>query len=201
MNCKEAKGYIHEYMDGMLDGAHTRFLLQHVRECADCERALMELEKTEALVRTLRPTPAPDHLKLRIMEKLPPERRRSSWTRWVKAHPAVSVAVVFVMVMLSSLMTLWDQDQTLAVKGDDLDQVVINGKEVIVPEGHKIRGDLTVENGTLQVFGEVEGNLVIIDGNVLQASTAKISGDIVSVNQTIDWIWYKISSFFESLAY
>jgi anti-sigma factor RsiW len=201
MDCKEAKGYIHEYMDGQLDGTRTRFLLQHVRDCSQCERKMAALEKTEALIRTLRPIAAPDGMKDKIMASIPQERRRSTWMRWIKQNPAVSVAVVFLMVMVSSLFSLWDQDQTLAVKGDDLDQVVIQGKEVIVPEGSTVHGDLTVENGSLQVFGEVQGNLVIIDGSVLQASTAQISGDIVNVNQTIDWIWYKVSSFFGSLTY
>ena len=95
---------------------------------------------------------------------------------------------------------MWNQHDTLVVKVDDLEQVVINGRDVVVPEGKTVHGNLTVENGTLQVYGAVEGDLIIIDGSVLQASTAHISGNVIQVNQMIDWIWYKISSFIGSLA-
>lgn len=200
MNCKEARMMMHEYLDGHMDRDRALFLIRHIEACRHCRIVLTEFEKVEGLIRSLRKPEAPDGLKQRIMSSLPPERRRSVWFRWVRNHPAASVAVVFVVVMLGSVLSLWDQSQMLAVRGDDLDQVVIVGNEVIVPEGRIVRGDLTVENGTLQVYGEVQGNLVVIDGNVLQASTAQVSGDVIKVDRALDWIWYQVSIFLDSLA-
>jgi anti-sigma factor RsiW len=199
VNCEQAKAYIHDLMDGELAPASAWELKQHLRECRRCEQALAAYERAEAMIRSLRPAVAPDGLKRRILASLPPERRRV-WLRWVRSHPAISVAAVFLLVMVSSLIAMWNQDDTLVVKVDDHDQVVINGRDVIVPEGKTVHGNLTVENGSLQVYGAVEGDLVVIDGSVLQASTARISGHVIKVNQMMDWVWYKISSFFESLA-
>ena len=56
---------------------------------------------------------------------------------------------------------------------------LIEGNKVIVPEGQKVTGDLTVVNGDVQVLGDLDGNLTVIDGNVDPlASTAHIAGEI-----------------------
>jgi anti-sigma factor RsiW len=201
VNCEQAKAYIHELMDGELDpvSTTTRELRQHLRDCRHCGQVWAAYERAEAMVRSLRPAKAPDGLKERILASLPPQRRHSL-LRWVRRHPAIAVAAMFVVVMVASLVSMWHQDDTLVVKVDDHEQVVINGREVIVPAGKTVHGNLTVENGNLRVDGAVEGDLVVIDGNVLQASTAQISGEVVTVNQMIDWVWYKVNRFFESLA-
>ena len=98
-------------------------------------------------------------------------------------------------------MSFWDQDNRLAVHGNDLDQIIIEGDTVIVPEGSVIAGDLTIENGKAQIFGEVQGNLTVIDGSWYQASTAHISGQVKSVDRALDWIWYKITNLFTDVAY
>ncbi|MNF18525.1 Anti-sigma-W factor RsiW [compost metagenome] len=58
-----------------------------------------------------------------------------------------------------------------------------------------------MENGKAQIYGEVDGNLTVIDGSLYQASTAKISGDVKSIDQALDWIWYKITNTFTEVAY
>jgi hypothetical protein len=60
---------------------------------------------------------------------------------------------------------------------------------------------LTVENGKTQIYGDVQGNLTVIDGSLYQASTAHISGQVKSIDQAMDWIWYKITNMFSDVAY
>ncbi|UUZ82092.1 polymer-forming cytoskeletal protein [Paenibacillus sp. P26] len=88
---------------------------------------------------------------------------------------------------------MWDEDQDLLVKGQDLQSVVIQGHTVLVPEGKTVAGDLTVEKGQVQVDGEVKGNVTVIDGSVNMASTAKISGQVKQIDEAFSWLWYKMN--------
>ena len=200
MECKEASLYMHEYLDGTLTGKLLTELKKHVLECQECRRQLDGLEQTEAFLRVV-PAPAvPDRFTERIMQALPKESKSNRFKRWIKRHPAASVAVVFLMVMMSSFLSLWDKESSLIVKGSDLEDVVIQGDTVIVPQGRTVNGDLTVENGTLQVDGAVRGNLIVIDGNVNLASTAAIAGQVTSINENIDYFWFRVKEFFSGFS-
>ncbi|WP_426449913.1 zf-HC2 domain-containing protein [Paenibacillus sp. S-38] len=193
MDCKEALPLLHEYMDGGLEGKESVQLKEHLLACPDCRRRLQEFEKVEALVAAWPHPPVPDGLTQRIMDALPPAKRQNRGYRWIRKHPAASVAAVFFAVMLSSFMTAWDNDRDLIVKGTDLESVVIQGHTVVVPAGKKVSGNLTVEGGTVQVDGDVEGNVVVIDGSVVQASTAHISGQVKQIDEAFSWMWYKMN--------
>jgi anti-sigma factor RsiW len=200
MNCRDAIPLMHEYLDGDLNGTETVALKEHLLACRDCRALFEQFERTEALVRSLTPAPVPNDLTARIMQGIPAAKRRTAWLRWVRRHPAVSVAVVFAAVMMGSFLSLWNQDTELAVKGADLDQLEIHGDTVVVPKGHTVRGNLTVQGGKLQVEGNVTGNLVVIDGTLNMASTAHISGQVTKVNQAVDWIWYKLNEWVSLLS-
>ncbi|MNO05927.1 Anti-sigma-W factor RsiW [compost metagenome] len=53
-----------------------------------------------------------------------------------------------------------------------------------------------MQNGEARVYGDVEGNVTVIDGSYYQASTAHIAGQVKSIDQTLDWIWYKVTDLF-----
>lgn len=195
MNCKEALPLMHEYLDGDLQGTEALMLKEHLLQCVACHALFRELERTDMIAKSLPPVSAPDDLAARIMMGLPNAEKRSSWTRWIRRHPGVSVAVVFAAVMFGSFMSMWNEDQQLMVKGDDLQDVVIQGDTVIVPKGHTVEGDLVVQRGKLEVEGDVTGNLTVIDGSLNLASTAHISGQVTQVDEALSWIWYKLSEF------
>jgi anti-sigma factor RsiW len=199
MNCTEALPLIHEYVDGDLELDQSLALREHLSGCAPCTSRLQAYEKTEALVRVLpRPEP-PAHLTSSIMASLPPVSSNRNWVRWIRRHPAATAAAAFLVIMVSSFLSLWNQGAQLAVRGDDLDGIVIEGHRVIVPSKETIDGDLIVEGGAVQVDGDVMGNLVVIDGSIAMASTAHISGNITQVDQALDWIWFKVSEWFGAL--
>jgi cytoskeletal protein CcmA (bactofilin family) len=100
---------------------------------------------------------------------------------------------MFVLVMMGSFMSTWNEDTELLVKGNDLQSVVIRGDTVLVPQGKKVSGDLMIENGKLQVDGDIEGNIVVIDGSVNLASTAHISGQITQIVEVFSWFWFKMN--------
>lgn len=202
MKCGIAIALMHEYLDeAELTHEQTKRLQAHLDACPDCRQRFESLERTDALIRAL-PTPrTPEDLADRILRSLPKTRKPRAWTTWVRRHPAASAAALFVLVMLSSFVAMWNQSQQLSVSGSDLEHVVIQGHTVIVPAGQKVSGDLTIENGTAQVLGEVQGNLTVIDGNVALASTARIAGKVKTIDRAVDWVWYKVTSWFGSLAY
>jgi anti-sigma factor (TIGR02949 family) len=200
MKCNLAVRAIHEYLDGDLPREETLQLKQHLDGCSSCSDRLDALEKTTAFMQSMPVTAAPANLSDQIMKALPKSRRPTAWTSWVRRHPAVSAAAIFLVVMLSSFVAMWNKDQQLSVSGD-LDHVIIEGNKVIVPAGQHVEGDLTVVNGIAEVDGDVDGNLTVIDGSYTLASTAHIAGDIKEIDRAVDWIWYKVSSWFGTLAY
>lgn len=196
MNCKEARTLIHEYLDGDLQGSTAVRLNDHLHACSDCRLLMKQLEQTDAFIRSMPSGKLPEGLKERVMDAVPISVQKRSWLQWIKRHPAVSVATLFILVMLGSYVTLWNQDTDMVVKGKDLEDIVIQGHTVIVPAGYTVKGDLFVENGKIEVDGQVDGNLTVVDGNLSLASTAYISGEVTSINRALDWIWYRMSQLF-----
>jgi anti-sigma factor RsiW len=201
MKCNAAVALIHDYLDGDLPREQTKNLQSHLSGCADCQSRLDSLERTDALLSAM-PTPlASAGFSARLIKAMPKSRRPVAWTRWVRRHPAVSAAAMFLVIMLSSFVAMWNQDRQLSVSGPDLDHVVISGDTVTVPAGERYDGDLTVKNGKAVVKGDLQGNLTVIGGSVTLASTAHIAGDVKKVDRALDWVWYKVTSWFGTIAY
>jgi len=200
MDCRDARRLMHEYLDGALDAAGLRMLKRHLSACSACESHLDRLELTEAMLFAVPASDAPAGLAERVMASLPKPSRRILFMQWLKRHPALAVATFFLLVMSWSLATLWEKDATLAVRGADLEDVVIEGDLVLIPEGAVVDGDLIVENGRLQVEGEIRGNVTVIDGSLNLASTARIAGQVTSINEAIDYFWFRIKSFLAGFA-
>ncbi|MBW7455791.1 zf-HC2 domain-containing protein [Paenibacillus sepulcri] len=207
MNCNVAIVWMHDYLDDELPREDVLQLKNHLLSCPACRARFEQLERTEALTHKLidfRPqaeeTQA-DDLKLRIMSALPVKRNRPSWAGWLRNHPAIAVAAVFALVMFSSTLAMWEENTDLTVRGTDLSHVVINGDTVTVPAGAHVNGNLIIENGKANVLGEVNGDVTVIEGSLYQASTAHISGKVKTIDQALDWFWYKVSHSISSLAY
>ena len=200
MNCKVAIAFMHDYLDNELSREQSAELSRHLEQCPECRKRLESLEKTDALLHSVPAERAPNYMAYRVMKSLPKTRSPKAWTTWVRRHPAFSAAAMFLVVMVSSFVAMWNQDQELSVSGD-LDHVIIQGNKVIVPAGQHVEGNLTVVNGIAEIDGEVEGDLTVIDGSYTLASTAHIAGEIKEIDRAVDWIWYKVSSWFGTLAY
>lgn len=193
INCKEAHELMHGYLDGDQDDLSLNRLKHHLGECSACKAYLEQLERAESVVRALPKTRVAEDLEERIVQCLPKRSRRRQFVSWIKRHPAITAASVFLLVMMGSFLTMWDQSSELVVKGANLDQLVIHGNEVYVPEGTVVNGNLLVQDGIIKIAGEVKGNLIVIHGSYALASTAKVAGQVKQVDQALEWIWYKFS--------
>ncbi|EFU38499.1 putative transmembrane anti-sigma factor [Paenibacillus vortex V453] len=203
MDCKLAVSLMHDYLDNDLSNPQQLELQKHLLDCADCRNYFEKLEHTDMLLFSLthHATKPSDDLTDRIMGMLPQPKTQKVWVKWVRNHPALTAAAMFLVVMLFSTISFWSQDNQLVVKSDEFEKLVIEGDTVIIPPDQIITGDITVENGKAKVYGQVNGNLTVIDGELFQASTAHIAGQVKDIDRAMDWIWYKISTLFTDVAY
>ncbi|MBO8165571.1 MAG: anti-sigma factor [Brevibacillus sp.] len=197
MECRESRLLIHEFLDGDIDELANRRLQEHLWSCSECRRHKHELQKTIALVQSTSHVHAPADFTQRVLAQLPAPTKMNLVSLWLKRHPFIAAAAVFLLLMTSSLVASWfESDQMLQVSSNDFDQLQVDRqrKVVVVPEGAVVTGDLIVRNGSVEVQGTVEGNVVAIDGKVFTASTAQIAGDVESIEAIIDWIWYQLKN-------
>ncbi|MFM1654572.1 zf-HC2 domain-containing protein [Brevibacillus sp. B_LB10_24] len=197
MECREKHLLIHSFLDGDIDELSNHRLQEHLRDCAECRQYLRELQKTVALVQSLSHVCAPSDFTNRVLAQLPAPSGMNRFSAWLRKHPFVTAAAVFFFLMAGSVSATWiERDQTLQVSSNSLDQLKIDRARnlVVVPEGTTIVGDLVVRNGSVEVQGKVQGNVVAIDGKVFLASTANVAGDAESIEAIFDWIWYELKN-------
>lgn len=197
MECREKRYLIHEYLDGDLDELGNRQLMEHLRTCLDCRAHLRELQKTIALVQSASHIHASADFTSRVLSRLPAPKQMSRLNLWLRSHPFLSAAAVFLLLMAGSITASWfDSDKMLQVSSRSIDKLLIDQTRnlVVVPKGVTVEGDLIVRNGSVEVQGEVNGSVVAIEGKVITASTAQIAGDVESIEAIFDWIWYELKN-------
>lgn len=182
--------YMHEYLDEEISAEHERELREHLQNCEDCQTYFHELKKTIALVQSTSHIQAPANFTQNVMAKLPKEKRKVSIQRWFRQNPLLTAASLFLVLMMGSLFSTWDQDQQFSVSKQP--NLVVQNDTVIVPEGEVVKGDVVVKNGTLKIEGKVDGNVTVINGEKYMASAGKVTGEIKEVNAIFEWMWYHI---------
>lgn len=212
MKCnKEYAQLMHEYLDGDLNQQGEGDLRQHLEGCEACQKHFHELTRTMTFIQSAAHIPAPENFSANVMQKLPTEKKHVKYKRWFKAHPILTAAAIFLIFMISSVFSSWNQDSQLVVsKQDDL---VIEGNTVIVPEGVTVADDLLVKNGDLMVKGTVDGNVTIVNGKLIEdrddgtemenesltASVGEVNGELNHVDQFFEWIWYNFKKVFKGI--
>jgi len=197
MDCRESIVLIHEYLDGDLDEWANQQLQDHLRTCASCRTHLLELQKVIAFVQSASHIHVPADFTARVLAKLPAPSRANRLSGWLRNHPFLVAAAVFLFLMAGSLTASWfEQDDTLQVSSSSLDKLRIDKARnvVVVPSGVTVDGDLIVRNGSVEVQGEVRGNVVAIEGKVFLASTAQVAGNAESIEAIFEWIWYELKN-------
>ncbi|KKI92255.1 anti-sigma W factor [Bacillus sp. SA1-12] len=193
MSCSsEFVQLLHKYLDHELTSDEEKKVKDHLHTCKECFQHFHELEKAIALVQSTSHIEAPKDFTQAVMNRLPKEKRTVSWNRWLKGHPLLAAASLFVLLMAGSLFSAWNEDQQFSVsKHSDL---VVENSKVTVPKGEVIKGDVTVKNGTLVIEGKIEGNVTVINGEKYLASAGQVTGEIEEVDQLFEWLWYHIKS-------
>ncbi|MGP4109193.1 zf-HC2 domain-containing protein [Virgibacillus sp. L01] len=207
MNCnKDTIELMHKYLDGDLTKQEETKLRGHLEGCEDCQKHFHELKRTITLVQSTENISAPADFTAKVMEKLPTEKKRVRYKRWFKAHPIVTSAAIFFIFMFSGIFSAWNQQSELVVSKQE--NLVIQGDTVIVPEGVTVSGDLLVKNGILKIDGTVDGNVTLInselmddsiEGSGLMASAGEVNGELKEVDRIFEWIWFHLKDTVESI--
>ncbi|MFB5197946.1 anti-sigma factor [Bacillus sp. AFS073361] len=181
---------MHEYLDEEITPEHERTLREHLQSCKDCEAVFNELKKTIAFVKSVSYMQAPDNFTANVLARLPKEKRKIGMQRWIKNHPMLAAASLFLVLMMGSLFSTWNEDREFSVTKQK--NLVVQNNTVIVPKGETVKGDVIVRNGKLKIEGEVQGDVTVINGEKYLASAGHVTGQIDEVNEVFDWIWYHI---------
>ena len=200
--------YMHEYLDGEISREHELELKSHLQSCQECRNHMHELSDVVAFVKGAAHVEAPNDFTLSVKSRLPKEKSHTGISRWFRQHPVLTAAAMFMLLMSSALFSNYNNDQQFSFTKQE--NVIVEGETVIIPEGQVVKGDLIVKNGDVRVDGELDGNLTVINGSVIDgskymASTANVTGKTEEINKAFDWLWYtikdtakEITSFFKS---
>ncbi|HYK71784.1 MAG TPA: anti-sigma factor [Pseudoneobacillus sp.] len=189
MNCSEAMiEYMHDYLDEEISAENEEKLREHLLTCQECQRHFHELKKSIAFVQSTSHIQAPANFTVNVMSRLPKEKKQVGVKRWFRQHPMLTAASLFLVLMVGSFISGWNQDHEFTVS--KYPNLVIENTTVIIPKDETIKGDLLVKNGNLRIEGKVKGNVTVINGEEYLASAGQVTGEIEEVNQLFDWIWY-----------
>ncbi|WP_445490860.1 zf-HC2 domain-containing protein [Niallia sp. 03133] len=189
--------YMHEYLDDEMEFIHKEELKKHLQDCKSCSIHFHELKKTIALVQSTSHIQAPVHFTENVMALLPKEQKRATFKRWVRHHPLLAAASLFIILMISSLLSAWNEDHQFSVSKQE--NLVVQNDTAIVPEGKVVKGDIIVRNGNIKIEGQVEGDVTVINGKKYMASADQVSGEIKEVNEVFDWLWYHMKKTFSEV--
>ncbi len=193
MSCPEKYiAYMHDFLDEDISEEHEQELREHLQTCSACEQHFKELKKAIAFVQSTAHIKAPDHFTAGIMANLPKENKKIEVSRWLKNHPFLSAASLFLILMAGSLFTSWSQDEQFSFSKQP--NLIVENNTVIVPEGEVVTGDIVVRNGKLQIEGEVQGDVTVINGEKYLAAAGNVTGEISEVDELFEWIWYQMKT-------
>lgn len=189
MKCsEEIIELMHDYLDEEIDPSNEKILRNHLQSCKECEILFNEYKKTIAVVKGTSTMQPSSDFTAGVMARLPKEKKKVGVQRWLRNHPMLAAASLFLILMMGSLASTWNQGGELSVSKQE--NLVVQKDTVIVPEGEVVKGDVIVRNGNLKVEGEVQGDVTVINGEQYQASAGHVTGQIEEVNEVFDWIWY-----------
>lgn len=191
---------IQSFVDGEASEEEREELKRHLSSCPECTERLNELKKVVAYVESSSHIEAPLGFTDAVMANLPEKKSVSKWKLWMRRHPFLVAAAIFVLLMSTSIQAVWNpSEDQVVVTGPG--QVIIDQEtgNVLVPEGEVINGDLVVRNGQLQVEGEINGNVLLVNSESYLASAGHVSGEINEVNQALDWVWYHVKGFMKEV--
>ncbi|MGE8081578.1 zf-HC2 domain-containing protein [Peribacillus loiseleuriae] len=191
MKCPdEVYEYMHNYLDEEISAEDEELLRKHLQGCEECRTYFHEMKKAVALVQSTSHIKAPDNFTERVKASLPKEKKKISAQRWMRNHPLLTAASLFIILMAGSLFSTWNQDATFSVSKQN--NLVVDNETVIIPAGEIVKGDVVVRNGDIRIEGEVQGNVTVINGKQYMASAGNVTGQIYVIDQMFEWLWFSI---------
>ncbi len=195
MKCRDAIYLMHGYLDQDIDETEQKELFNHLKTCIDCKQHFSELQLTENLIRQLPIKRTSSEYTQQLLEKFPRTQNNNRLVQWLKKRPLVVAASIFIFLFSISIISYAIPGGELKVVSGNQHNLVIEGNQVIVPKDKEVIGDLVVENGNVEIKGEVKGNVTVINGQILMANASMVDGHTKEVDQFFEWILYKVKKF------
>ncbi|MGN7386297.1 zf-HC2 domain-containing protein [Sporosarcina sp. SAFN-015] len=183
---------MHAYLDGDISRQDEQLLQKHLADCEHCREMMDEFKMSALFLKEAAPIQAPDGFVSGVMARLPKEKSQAGFQRFLRRHPLVAAAALFLILMSATLFSSFGNNQQFSFTKQP--NLIVEGETVVVPAGEVVKGDIVVKNGNLRIEGEVDGNVTVIRGTKYMASTAVVTGKSEEIDQAFDWLWYKIKS-------
>lgn len=183
---------MHAYLDGDISRQDEQLLQKHLADCEHCREMMDEFKMSALFLKEAAPIQAPDGFVSGVMARLPKEKSQAGFQRFLRRHPLVAAAALFLILMSATLFSSFGNNQQFSFTKQP--NLIVEGETVVVPAGEVVKGDIVVKNGNLRIEGEVDGNVTVIRGSKYMASTAVVTGKSEEIDQAFDWLWYKIKS-------
>jgi anti-sigma factor RsiW len=189
---------MHDYLDGDLSSEQEVLFHTHLEECPACKQHFDELQETVSFLKQAKPINAPADFTEQLMAKLPPvEKKKKRNIIWMKQHPLIAAASVFIILMAGSLFSIWNGNDKLQYTHTT--GLIVNDQTIVIPKGKVVNGDLMVKNGNVRIEGTVQGNVTVVNGKAYMASTDQVTGKVEVINEAFKWLWFKIKEGYHSI--
>ncbi|MGD9678193.1 MAG: hypothetical protein AB7V16_07555 [Vulcanibacillus sp.] len=191
MDCLRAIYLMHDYFDGDIEEQSFKELTKHINNCLACNVHYNELKNTNLILMQLPTENVSTDLSDNILIKCAKKERVK---KLASRYPVVFAASIFLLLFSVSLISYTVPGNDFKLVSENYQNLIIKGNEVIVPEGKEICGDIIIENGNLQIIGEVKGNVTVVNGEIFMASASQVDGTTNQVDLIFERIWYQLKN-------
>ena len=140
---------MHAHLDGEINREQQTELDVHLADCPACREIMQGLDEATALLESAEPIQAPNGFVNSVMMRLPKEKKQVGMQRWLRKHPIIVAAAMFVILMSVSVFSNYGNDQHFSVTKPNL---VVTG-ETVLYQLVSCKGDVIVKNGNIRVEG------------------------------------------------
>lgn len=193
MNCRKAIDLMHEYLDDINKKPNNDFE-KHINNCKNCNLYYRELKMTENALKQEIHADYSNDIVENVLIKISAKKNKSKIKIYSRKYPAVFAASIFLVLFSISMISYLVPSDELKIVSDSSQEFIVSGNEVIIPVGEDIQGDILIENGILNIQGEVNGNVTVVNGELLMASANNIDGNTNQIDQFFELLWYRIKS-------
>jgi len=198
MDCRSARRAIQEYLDGEATEEDRRQLSAHLEHCPNCERHFREMSRIAGGLDAFGVVDPGDAFVRDVMRRVGVEKRadREEATgtvggfRWMVAVMAWAkgAAVMALVILAFGMLSIFvpsNSPEARVLSTDPTAYILISGRDVQVPPTSTVRGNLTIVDGNLVIWGKVEGDVRIIRGTVKSSSGATVGGRVVVIESPL----------------
>jgi len=161
-NCKNIENNLPLYAEGLLSDAEKKMVKEHLTECADCSKALANLQKVTAMTQRLPEVEPPPWFKQKIMARVRKQTEKKNFAqKWfypLRIKIPVQVMATIVIAVLAVYIYRSGDDQMKAVLPEAQQPVMEAQQEpspAEMPKAKKAAPALLAE-GKTAVIGEVK---------------------------------------------